>query len=80
MFVREVVAVVHSSDTSCLGSGFANKTVIQKLVTVTDLEFDSSYFRSRAGIIKRIQVTKKLSQEKSRKKVRFVFPFYLHIF
>jgi hypothetical protein len=56
MFVREVLAVVH---TLSLGSGFASTTVLQKLVTITDLEFESSYFRFRAGVIKRLQVTVK---------------------
>ena len=47
MFVRDVLAVVHGSDTLlCLGSGFASATVLKK-------QFESSCFRSRAGIIKR---------------------------
>jgi hypothetical protein len=59
MFVREVLAVVYSSDTLCLGSALANTAVLQKLITITDLEFESSYFMSRVGIIKRLQVNVK---------------------
>jgi len=51
MFVREVLAVVYSSDTLlCPGSRLASTAVLQKLVTITDLEFESSYFMSRVSI------------------------------
>jgi hypothetical protein len=70
MFVREVLSVV----TPCvLDQGLPALQYYKN-------QFESSCFRSRAGIIKRLQVTVKKIKFRKIEQERFDVPFYLHIF
>lgn len=80
MFVRKVLTLVHTSDTMTW-IRVASTALLQKLLTLTDLEFEISYFKSRKGIIGGFKLLWKNDvKENLARRLGFEVPLYLQIF